>query len=451
MKKARNSRAEFTKRLSVVEGSFWAAMVGVGTYFITPFAMLLGLSSFAIGLLRSFSMLATALGQYLGAWWMQFERSRKRLMSRVMTAQALLWIPLALIALFPSDGFIASIALIVIYSMISLSGAFVAPVWTSLMRDVVGRRERGTYFGKRNKIVGFVEFATSLIAGAFLSWMTGNPVLGFGIVFVAAFLFRLASSSLIGRHWDPAFRPRHEPLSAVVHIPKDQFFRNVLWLSAGMIFATGIANPFFAVYMLRELSFSYFEFSVALAASTLAWLITQPYWGRVIDRHGTRPVLFATAVLIPFVPLLWVFADGLLFVILIQVYAGAVWSGFDLSTFNFLLKVAPRKSVQDYAAHINGMGSLATFGGGVVGSFLALSAEGATIGLISGLQIIFVVSGIARLAIAALTVPRIARNMSIDGPRFLMRVVTVYPVKGAMAEISAFKHLVGSFVNQRGR
>ena len=437
-------KRERTKELSILESMAWAAMNGVGGYFITPFALLLGASPFMIGLLRSFSTLASAIGSYLGAWMIQFEQGRREMSSKFATVQALFWLLLALIPLFPFDK---AMLLVVFYSLMSLAGSFISPVWTSMMSDVVMPNERGEYFGRRNKISGVVEFVMSILTGVFLGWMTGNLLLGFGITFFAAFLFRYVSARLINRHWDPPFKPERESLLTVVKVPNDPYLKNLIYLSAGMVFATGIAGPFFAIFMLRELHFSYFDFAIATAASTLATLVSQPYWGRVIDRYGTRPVMFATAMLIPFIALLWILADNFLYVVLIQIYSGIVWAGFDLANFNMMLKIAPRKTLHDYAAHINGLSAAMTFTGSILGSVLALFFEGMTLGLIGGLQIIFLVSAVARFAVAALAMPRITKTMTVDGPRFLMRVVTVYPVKGVMAEIAEMQNIFSSFAS----
>jgi len=437
-------KRERTKELSILESTMWAAMNGVGAYFITPFALLLGASPFMIGLLRSFSTLASAAGSYLGAWMIQFERGRREMSSKFAMVQAFFWLLLAFIPLFPFDK---AMLLVVFYSLMSLAGSFISPVWTSMMSDVIVPKERGEYFGRRNKISGIVEFIASILTGVFLGWMMGNLLLGFGITFFAAFLFRYASARLIDKHWDPPFKPERESLLTVVKVPNDPYLKNLIYLSAGMVFATGIAGPFFAIFMLRELHFSYFDFAIATAASTLATLISQPYWGRVIDRYGTRPVMFATAMLIPFIALLWIPADNFLYVVMIQIYSGIVWAGFDLANFNMMLKIAPRKTLHDYAAHINGLSAAMTFAGGIIGSVLALFFEGMTLGLIGGLQIIFLVSAVARFSVVALAVPRITKTMTVDGPRFLMRVVTVYPVKGVMAEIAEMQNVFSSFAS----
>lgn len=445
--KSIKSKREWTKDLSVTEGAVSSAMTGVGTYFITPYALLLGASPFMIGLLNSFSTLAGTIGDYLGAWALQFEGRRRELMSKFAELQAFLWILMALIPLIPFNH---ALLLVILYSLVSLAGALTAPAWTSLMNDVVGKKDRGIYFGTRDRIGGFVEFATSIITGVFLSWMTGSILIGFGITFAVAFIFRFISSQMLSEHWDPNFKPKRESLSSVIKVPNDSYLRNLVYLNAGMLFATGIAGPFFAVFMLSNLHFSYFDFAIATAASTLATLLSKPYWGTVIDKYGTRPVMFSTAILIPFIALLWIPANNFLFVVLIQLYSGVVWSGFNLATFNMMLKIAPRRSLHDYAAHINGLGALTTFGGGIVGSFIVLVIGSATIGLINGLQIVFLISGVARFIVAAITVPRITKNMPEDGPKFLMRVVTVYPIKGVKAEILEMEHLISSITNRFG-
>jgi len=452
-KDQKNSKAydpkEYTKKLSVIEGMCWSAMVGFGTYFITPFALLFGASSFIIGIIRSLSTLATAAGQYIGAWYVRFAKRRKDAASTFAFIQALLWIPLLLPFVFPIEN--KPLIIVVIYSAISFFGALISPLWSSLMRDIVDKNERGRYFGLRNKYTGFIEFVSSIIAGMLLSATVGNPFLGFGLIFGISCVFRLISSKLLQQHHEIRLKPRRETFYRMIRLPHNRFFNNVLILSAGMVFATAIAGPFFAVYMLRDLGFDYLSFSISLAASTFAYIITQPYWGIVIDKYGTRPVLFATSVLIPFIPLLWLPVTNLSTAILVQLYSGVVWAGFDLSTFNFLLKVAPRRDVHYYAAHLNGLSSLATFCGGIAGSILIANLENTTIGLISGIQILFVISALARLIVVFIGVPRIIRNMSVDAASFLTRVITVYPIKGILAEITTTRNFVGELIGHRHR
>ena len=437
------SQRRRTMNLSIMEGGLYSSMVGFAQYFITPFAIALGLSSFSIGLLRSFSALSSAAGYYLGLWLVKFEKTRKKYISKLIFYQSYLLLSLIAIEFLPFDQ---SVLLIAIYSAFMLLGSAISPIWTGLMRDIVPKDSRASYFGNRNKIAGAFEVVSSIMAGAILTFLTNNPMLGFGLVFFFGFAFRFLSGKLISKHWDPqATLPKPKPQLSFIN---NKYLNNLTLLSAGMLFATNIAGPFFAIFMLRDLNFSYMEFTLATLASTFGVLVTQPYWGKLIDRYGTRLVLFSTSILIPFVPLLWIPASDLAYVILIQIYSGATWAGFDLAIFNMLLKISPSKSVESYSASLNGLSVLASFFGGIFGSFLVLALEGVSFGLIGGLQLIFLLSGVARFVITAAAIPRVTKGMGGKPVGFLMKVVTIYPLKGILLEFEQSSNLVFSMATR---
>ncbi|MCS7109715.1 MAG: MFS transporter [Candidatus Micrarchaeota archaeon] len=425
-----------TMNLSIIEGGLYSGMVGFCQYFITPYAIFLGMPNFMIGLLRSISSFISALGFYFSVWLMQFERSRKEMISKYISYQAYTILLFLLIPLLPLDR---SLFFILLYSLFLFFGSVVSPVWTSLMKDVVIKKERGIYFGNRNKLSGLFEVVSSLAAGAILNYFTGNVYIGFLTIFIVAFLFRVASSRLIMKHWDPNGKIFHDKrkkgFSFQFSLVNDKYLNNLILLGGGMLFATNIAGPFFAVFMLKNLNFSYFDFTVATIASTIATLISQPYWGKLIDRYGTRPILFSTSLLIPIVPLLWIPADSLLYVIIIQLYAGVVWAGFDLAVFNMLLKIAPKNSTSLYSASYNGAVSILTFSGMLVGSILILFLDNIVIEGWHSIQILFLISSALRFVVFGIAIPRITENMQVDSLKFFLKTITVYPIKGVLSEV----------------
>jgi len=422
-----------TMQLSVIEGSFYSLMVGFAQYFITPFAVFLGLSNFAIGILRSISTLFSGIGFYSANWLYNMNEKRKEFISKYVLYQAYILLLFPVLIILPFDK---SIPLIIIYSVFLFLGSLVSPIWTSLMGQVVLRQERGSYFGTRNKITGFFELSGSLVAGAILTFFTNNPIIGFSFIFIAAAFFRFVSSRLILKHWEPkkhldSYKPK---IGDILYI-KDKYLRNLIMLGGGMLFATNIAGPFFAIFMLRDLHFSYLDFTIATIASTLATLISQPYWGKLIDRYGTRPVLFSTTLLIPFIPLLWIPAADLSYVILIQFYSGVVWAGFDLAVFNMLLKISPNNKTHVYSSLYNSLITFLTFLGMLIGSFMIYFVDSLSLGFIAGIQIIFLISGILRFIVAALALPRITKKMQVNSLSFFLKTITVYPIKGILSEV----------------
>ena len=59
-------------------------------------------------------------------------------------------------------------------------------------------------------------------------------------------------------------------------------------------FATHLAAPFFAVYMLQELHYGYLLYTSVQLAASITGFLTSPGWGRVGDRLGNYAVLRCT-------------------------------------------------------------------------------------------------------------------------------------------------------------
>jgi MFS family permease len=436
-----------TKRLSIIEGGAWGVMIGSGVNFITPYAVALGVSNFVIGLMTAFSTIASSIGQYLGVWWLQFAGSRKTVLSSAIFLQALLWIPIAFLFFLSPD--ISGIILLILYSLVALTGSLATSAWISIMGDSVDPNERGFFFGKRNRVIGIIQLVSSLAAGYFLKVLTDNVFIGFIAIFIASFLFRAVSTYLLSKHWDPPFKGKRISLLKTFQLPKDRHFNNFIVLSTGLVFATMVASPFISVYMLKDLKFDYFSFSIATVASIVAMLITNPYWGKVIDKYGTRPVLFATSSLIILIPFWWILSTDLLGVVLAQLYSGFVWAGFNLSVSIFLFRIAPRANLPQYSANANGMSDMATFFGASLGSVVVLFMNESTFLSFSSLQTVFLISGILRLLLVVYALPKISTNMRIEGDEFLLRVITVYPLKGVQYELSSIYETAISFVDGR--
>jgi MFS family permease len=141
---------------------------------------------------------------------------------------------------------------------------------------------------------------------------------------------------------------------------------------AAMQFAAAIAAPFFVVYMLRDLGFSYLQYMSATALAVLAQFGSLRMWGRLGDIFGNRVILTVTGSVIPFFPVLWLVSPNFAYVIVLQMLGGLFWSGFSLSASNYLYdSVAPIHRAAYSAVH-NVFTNVAIFAGTLLGGFLSL-------------------------------------------------------------------------------
>jgi MFS family permease len=171
-----------------------------------------------------------------------------------------------------------------------------------------------------------------------------------------------------------------------------------------MNFAVNIASPYFAVYQLQDLKMSYFVFAALGTASSVATLLTMTRWGRAADRIGNLKVMYATSVLVPLIPLLWLVSTNLVYLIIVQVFSGLAWAGFNLCSVNYLYDATGAGDRTRYLAYFNCGNGLAAGAGALLGGFLITHMPA-----LMGYQVlsIFLISGILRGATAIIFLPRL--------------------------------------------
>lgn len=123
-----------------------------------------------------------------------------------------------------------------------------------------------------------------------------------------------------------------------------------------------------------------------------------------MDRAGSIKVLKITSLFVPFVPLGWALSHNFWWLIVVQVFSGFAWAGFQLSSGVFIFDAAPPQNSTRYIALYNSLLFLGVSLGSLIGGImtpLLPSFMG------SYFPSIFIVSGVARLAVVLFFLPRI--------------------------------------------
>jgi MFS family permease len=175
-----------------------------------------------------------------------------------------------------------------------------------------------------------------------------------------------------------------------------------------------ISAPFFALYMLRDLQFTYLQYSFNSIASIATQFVMLRYWGRIADRFGNHAVMVICSCIIPAVPLLWLLSPNYYYLIVVQMVSGLCWSGFTLCTINYLYDIRPHQTnFALYAAVQSGTSALLVFAGGMLGGYVARHAPeiAATLAALwqpdSVLFVVFVTSALLRVVVVVGFVPRL--------------------------------------------
>ena len=79
---------------------------------------------------------------------------------------------------------------IALFTIGSTCAALSGPAWGSMVSEQLPRRRRATFFGRREMIVGLGTAGSGLLGGAGLQLLSHRPLVGFGILCLAAAVFR---------------------------------------------------------------------------------------------------------------------------------------------------------------------------------------------------------------------------------------------------------------------
>lgn len=352
-----------------------------GGAFLAAFALLLGASNFAIGLIAALQSLTQVL-QIPAIYLVEATRNRKALMVASLTISRLFWIVLALVPWFlPREHQLEAVFVALFFDF--ALGTVAGLAWHSWMRDLIPDEILGRYMGKRMAISTAIGAVVMLVAGfgidVFHAKGGSSVLMIYSIYFASGGLLGLVSVYFIARTPEPILERRpHPSIWAPIREPfGDLNFRRLLIFLGSWNFAVNLAAPFFAVYMLKRLELS---MSVIVAFSVLSQVVNVFFfrlWGRLADRFSNKSVLGESGFMFISTFLLWPFAalsDSLwatiAILLLIHAFAGMSTAGVTLCTGNIALKLAPRGKATAYLAVRSVVSGVAATVAPIVGGLL---------------------------------------------------------------------------------
>ncbi len=437
-------RAERGKsmRSSTIEGMAYSLMAGVGDASLPAAAVLLGASNLYIGILAALPQLFGAFLQFFSLSAIRIVKSRKALVIACAILHALSWLPIIAVLLWPNA---LSLELIMVFFTIGTGALFLAnPSWSSWISDIVPENERAGFFANRNRLMQLVLFVATFGAGVLLRQLQldYSANIAFAAVFAIPFFARLSTVYFHLKTSDVKYEVKLLQEIKMKHLFLLPAHRNELWFLAfiGIFeFSVLFASPFFTPYMLNELKFDLGTLGLITAVGVLAKILAFPYWARAIDRFGNRPVLVSTALMAPFVPLVWLFSKDPALLCVFNVFSGFVWSGLDLSSFNFALSMVGRELRPSFIAKYNIFSGVFNAAGALAGGLFLQHFGNVVMFGYSGILLVFLLSGLMRLAISLFFAPKLSGGREVENKMseraMVFNLMAVYPTQGAVHHV----------------
>jgi len=392
-------------RIGLYDGIFAGAMAGFVQEYLAPFIISVGASVRQIGILTAVPNLLAALLQIKSAEITDLFGSRKKVLSVFVFSQASMLVLMALFAVFWTEHIYIFIALVAFYTSF---GAFATPAWGSLMSDSLPEKQRGEYFGRRDMLINLVIIVTMLSAGVIIHYSKNfSQTSGFAIIFSLACVFRMISWVFLQKMYEPPLQQHTGRkitfLSFVASIKENNFVKFVISISM-MSFSVNLAGPFFAVLMLRELHFSYIQYTAIILTASVTVFLTIRSWGMHADRVGYIKIIKSTSLLICFLPLLWIANRNPVFLIVIQILSGFLWAGFNISAANFIFDAVPSHERTRSIAYFNVINGSSLFAGALTGG-LVVKLLPPLFG--SKILALFLLSSVLRIAVTFMMIVRL--------------------------------------------
>ncbi|GAB6061412.1 MFS transporter [Deferrisoma palaeochoriense] len=330
-----------------------------GGPFLVAYALALGASDLAVGILAALGPLMQFVQLPAGLWLTRVPGTKRVVLWATLFARASwLWVALVPWVLPPAFRVPALLALVAVFHGFGTVGALGFSSW---VRNLLPEERLGRVMGRRLGISTAVAACAGLAAGFAVDLartaVGEGPALSGTLVLAGA--FGLASLWFLAEVPEPqaelgapssAWRALADPF-------RDARFRRVVAFTALWGFAANLGAPFFAVYLYRSLGWGV---GLVVAASVVSQLVNvafYPLWGALADRFSNRAVLAVAVPAYLLVYLLWPFTTlpdphpfSLPLVFALHALAGVATAGTNLCVGNLVLKAAPRGRAPTFLA-----------------------------------------------------------------------------------------------------
>lgn len=338
--------------------------------FLVGFALALGASNVAIGLLAAIPFL-TQMFQLPAVVLVEAVRHR-RAISLLASAVSRLALPVMAVAAFvPQDA--GAVALLTLSLFIHASFAAVAGCsWNSWMRDFVPEHRLGTFFARRLLLASALGAVLSFAGGAVVDTAAGLLPNGTRLAYAALIVLGACCGALGIRYLSavpetPMARASGEGLLTILRRPlRDPNFRRLMTFLGTWNLAVNLAAPFFTVFMLTTLKMDMTWVMGMSVVSLVPNVLFSGVWGRYADRFSNKSILAICGPLFIFAIFAWTFvtfpekhAYTMHLLVAVHLVMGIATAGVTLAAGNIGLKLAPKGEATAYLALLSLINALA--------------------------------------------------------------------------------------------
>jgi MFS family permease len=441
-------------RLVTVAGSL--ALVystAISSPMSTDFFRRMGFGEVEFGVMSGIPMLMLGM-QFLGALWSNKLQSRRAVFMGLVISGRLLWLPIILVPLLPVPNAARTTIMLSLLALSSLLLNLAPPIWFSWMGDLIPRRLLSRYWGGRMRMMQGVWLVTyiPLVLFGFKYQALGLSLpQAFFIITLLGVAAGVVDIILFLWVWEPppVVASKRPILETILEPMRQGSFRSYMVWNCAYSASVMVGAAFMLLYVLKVLALPLWQVMIMWWMPGIGSMLSSAFWGRLIDRYGSRPILVLCTALKPLAPLVFFVIDREnAFVVLscFFIFDNMLNMGSQLATNGFMLRMAPRENRGMFVAAISSLPGIAGGLSAIAGGFLLKAWEGHGVFILGRLwdnyQYLFLLSAVLRLLCIPLAL-RIREPESAKAMDVLSAIVEDWPSRVVSFPAYVFRRLRG--------
>jgi hypothetical protein len=328
---------------SIKESVFSSLMIGGGEQFFCAFMIALGISNQRAGLLSIIPLVIGSFLQLLSPTALKWFGSYRKWTIFCFLSQAVMFIPLIILAEKNIQSFWIPIGIISLYWAFSLSSTNAWNVWIATL---IPNEMRKNFLAKRGQVSQAFTLVGLVFAGSLLEFGKEHQytLKIFSLIFFLAFIFKFISAYYLAAQSD-----LEVPKAFSSQINVKEFLSDLFKTHYGVLFCflfffyfmVQISSPYFSPFMLGKLNLNYIDYMILIASAFIARSFTYSLLGSWLKKIPNHYLFCLSVIGIVPLPFLWTISHDFVFLIFVQMISGAVWASFELANLLLIMEIVP--------------------------------------------------------------------------------------------------------------
>jgi MFS family permease len=209
------------------------------------------------------------------------------------------------------------------------------------------------------------------------------------------------------------------------------------------------AASFMQLYAMEQLGLTDWQATLVWCAPGLGIVLAAKGWGRMIDKHGHKPVMCICTFFKPIIAVVFIFVtkSTVLWLLPLMFLIDGVWNAGNLVAKNgYMMRIAPRENRSMFIAAILGLSGLCAGLASVAGGLFLERLSGISVVLLgktwTNYHLLFLVSFLVRV-ISVILVHRVREPKSSSPTHVLNDFMGVWPLRLLRFPVGMYRNANG--------